>query len=453
MIDRQHLAEALARLDPRDREVLYLSLRRRVPDEDLAEFFECSPGDVARMRATAIERLSYEMGVERGSDLGHMLKELLDPATWQVKPAAEDTLRASGEGHRPVGAIGPVEVAPAHAQVAAAAEHEAGPERTPDAKRRPGPERAPDAEREAGPERAPDAEREAGAERAPVLGILEERPDAGRADSPPPTRGQSRARRVAVGVAVALALFVPAAVVTALTSGQSDPRGAAAEGASGARPFQPDPQVLGEPFPSDPKAAGQYPVARIERKAVLYREPRGKAGTRIGPKTEFDSPRVLSVVEQRDGWLAVLAPELDNGEVGWIREGAVKRLGSVSFSLHIDLSERTLVVRRNDEPVRRVKVGVGRSTNPTPRGRYAVTDKLRVSDPESPYGCCVLALTGHQEKLPEGWPGGDRLAVHATRDTSGLGQAVSLGCLRSDPKDARWMIDTVPLGTPVFVKA
>ena len=36
MIDRQQLVAALERLDPREREVLDLSLRRRVPDEDLA---------------------------------------------------------------------------------------------------------------------------------------------------------------------------------------------------------------------------------------------------------------------------------------------------------------------------------------------------------------------------------------------------------------------------------
>ena len=62
-----------------------------------------------------------------------------------------------------------------------------------------------------------------------------------------------------------------------------------------------------------------------------------------------------------------------------------------------------------------------------------------------------LSVTGHQTKLPEGWPGGDRLAVHATADLSGLGKAVSLGCMRTDPDDARWMMETVPLGTPVFI--
>ena len=124
----------------------------------------------------------------------------------------------------------------------------------------------------------------------------------------------------------------------------------------------------------------------------------------------------------------------------------IKRLALARFDVAFHL-------RHNGKTVRTMKIGVGRTDHPTPIGRYAVTDKLRVSDPGSPYGCCVLALTGHQTRLPEGWPGGDRLAVHATRDLSGLGRRVSLGCMRTDPRDTKWMMKRVPLGTPVFVEA
>jgi hypothetical protein len=82
-----------------------------------------------------------------------------------------------------------------------------------------------------------------------------------------------------------------------------------------------------------------------------------------------------------------------------------------------------------------------------------VTDRLRVTGSNSPYGCCVLALTGHQTDLPEYWPGGDRLAIHATDDESTIGKPVSLGCMRAKARQARWLIDNVPLGTPVFVRA
>ena len=57
------------------------------------------------------------------------------------------------------------------------------------------------------------------------------------------------------------------------------------------------------------------------------------------------------------------------------------------------------------------------------------------------------------EHLPADWPGGDRLAIHATRDESSIGKAVSLGCMRVQAAHARWLIDHVPLGTPVFIRS
>ena len=82
--------------------------------------------------------------------------------------------------------------------------------------------------------------------------------------------------------------------------------------------------------------------------------------------------------------------------------------------MHVDLSQRRLYVRARRHDGAQFEIAVGAKGNPTPEGRFSVTDKLRVTDPGSPYGCCVLALTGHQTRLPASWPGGDRLAVHAT---------------------------------------
>jgi len=64
------------------------------------------------------------------------------------------------------------------------------------------------------------------------------------------------------------------------------------------------------------------------------------------------------------------------------------------------------------------------------------------------YGCCVLALSGHQTHLPPGWRGGDRLAIHGG---SGVGSAVSNGCLHSDEANFHWLMAKLPLGTQVVV--
>jgi lipoprotein-anchoring transpeptidase ErfK/SrfK len=103
--------------------------------------------------------------------------------------------------------------------------------------------------------------------------------------------------------------------------------------------------------------------------------------------------------------------------------------------------------------VRSFSIAIGNPNNPTPKGRFSVTDKLKVTDSSSPYGCCVLALSGHQVDLPPDWPGGDRLAVHATHDLSSIGKPVSLGCMRTQSEQARWLINNIPLGSPLFVGA
>src|SRR2546423_15158259 len=79
MIRPKQLAQALDRLHPRDRELLSLSLRRRVPDEALGRIYDCDASEVARRRARAIERLADEMELQRGEDRGAGPKALLEP--------------------------------------------------------------------------------------------------------------------------------------------------------------------------------------------------------------------------------------------------------------------------------------------------------------------------------------------------------------------------------------
>ncbi|MGI8846307.1 MAG: L,D-transpeptidase family protein [Thermoleophilaceae bacterium] len=410
MLNREQISEALAGLDSQDREILDYSLRRRVPDADLATIFASDTAEVARRRAAAIELLAQRLDVQRGADLGHVLKALLESETWEAitaAPASEPHEAPPSQpealamrGHRPLGAM----------------DNPGGGD--------------PEADDPGAPEPTP----------APAT------------EQAKPDRSGRTARPVLVGIGVAILVLASAAVVAALTSGDGDAAGQPSDGSS-VKPFTPQNEKVAEPFPADPQSAGQYPTARVLRKTALYTAPDGKVRLRIKPRTEWDSPRILSVVERRGRWLAVLVPELKNGQRAWVRETQVGALSAVSWSITADLSKRRILVRHEGRTVRTMRIGVGRADHPTPVGRYAVTDKLRVTDSGSPYGCCVLALTGHQTKLPAGWPGGDRLAVHATADLSGLGNAVSLGCMRTDPKDTRWMLGRIPLGTPVFIHA
>jgi hypothetical protein len=196
----------------------------------------------------------------------------------------------------------------------------------------------------------------------------------------------------------------------------------------------------------------RYLIAVPQRRVRLLQRPGGRVLASVGTRTEFGSQTVLGVLRRRAGWLKVAAAQLPNHRRGWIRAGHARLVGT-DYDLRIDRSARRAVLRHDGRKLLRFPVAVGRPGNETPLGRYAVTDKLRPTDSTSPYGCCALALTGHQTKLEPGWPGGDRLAIHGTPATWSIGQAVSLGCMRAPEQALRKLMRRVPLGAPVIVRA
>ena len=118
-------------------------------------------------------------------------------------------------------------------------------------------------------------------------------------------------------------------------------------GASKDEPAAPAFTVVQEAHAEAKKAppAGRYLTARVLKVTQLRATPGGRPIHWIGTRTEFDSPRVLSVTARRDGWLRVLASERPNGRAGWIREDRA-RLASTNFSIHVDRSARRLTLRR-----------------------------------------------------------------------------------------------------------
>jgi len=215
---------------------------------------------------------------------------------------------------------------------------------------------------------------------------------------------------------------------------------------------EPEPAPVTAPVRSDPGFLVLKPAPG--GRLIVHSRPGGPVVARLGARTEFGSPTTLAVAGKRGRWLGVVTTLRPNGRLGWVdpEERAVVRTRTRA-SVTIDLSARRLVVRRGDRALRRITVAVGRPGSPTPRGRFAVTDKLSGSRFSSAYGCCILALSAHQPNLPPGWQGGDRIAVHGTNDPGSIGTAVSAGCPRASKSDMRYLLRRVPLGAPVFVRA
>jgi lipoprotein-anchoring transpeptidase ErfK/SrfK len=180
---------------------------------------------------------------------------------------------------------------------------------------------------------------------------------------------------------------------------------------------------------------------------VLRQRPGGRVLATVRARTEYGSWQTVGVAATRGNWVGVISTALPNGVVGWVprKELTLRR---VAWSIDISLSSRTLALSHNGVVVRRVAVGVGASGSPTPVGDYIVTDHI---DPAaygtSAYGCCILALSGHQPHPPARWDGGDRLAIHG-----GTLGATSAGCIHLPEHALRYLMATVPLGTPVTVR-
>jgi lipoprotein-anchoring transpeptidase ErfK/SrfK len=193
-----------------------------------------------------------------------------------------------------------------------------------------------------------------------------------------------------------------------------------------------------------------FQIAHVHAATALRASPHGALVARVGARTEFGSSETLGVVRRRGDWLGVVSSARPNGRLAWVRSSSVS-LSRTRYSLELDLSQRTLVPKQGDRVVRRMKVGVGRPGSPTPTGRFAVTDKLRGSPYGPYYGCCIIALSAHQPRLPAGWPGGDRIAIHGTNAPATIGAAASAGCAHARDADLRVLVRRIPLGTPVFI--
>lgn len=209
-------------------------------------------------------------------------------------------------------------------------------------------------------------------------------------------------------------------------------------------------------FPSTARADGALRlysngsnVAIPKRGLVLVHAAPGSTRilARVGASTAFGSPTRLAVLREAGDWLVVISEQLGNRVRGFVHRTKV-RLVHDPFSLEVDRSARRLTVWYMGVALQDFPVGIGRPTSPTPLGRFSVTDKFSNVLPPSPYGCCIVALSGRQPNMPRGWFGGDRLAIHVG---SGVGAAVSAGCLRASESDVRYLLETIPLGTQVVI--
>jgi lipoprotein-anchoring transpeptidase ErfK/SrfK len=134
-----------------------------------------------------------------------------------------------------------------------------------------------------------------------------------------------------------------------------------------------------------------------------------------------------------------------------IRIGQRLRIFTGAFSIEVDKSDNTLVMKMNDRFFKRYKVGTGKY-GVTPIGDFIIEDKIaqptwwRPDGKEIPYGDPENLLGTHWLKLNV--PG---YGIHGTWEPDSVGKATSAGCIRLVNSEVEELFTLVPLGTPVKI--
>jgi hypothetical protein len=182
---------------------------------------------------------------------------------------------------------------------------------------------------------------------------------------------------------------------------------------------------------------------------------RARIVTRLGSATPEGTTNIVLVLRRardRGGrlWVRVRLPVLPNGSTGWVPREALGVYGVVETHLVIDLERLTATLLRNERPILRAPIGVGRPEWPTPKGQFYIRNLLtRYRSPF--YGPLAFGTSARSSVLTD-WPGGGFVGIHGTDAPELLPGRVSHGCIRLRNQDILELGRLMPIGTPVTIR-
>lgn len=195
-----------------------------------------------------------------------------------------------------------------------------------------------------------------------------------------------------------------------------------------------------------------WTAARARGPLAVFDRPRAEEPVRtLDPTTVLGTPSVVLVREmRRDGWLRVLLPGRPNGAEGWVRAADVDLFTGTS-EIVVTLGALTLEVIVDGETVLTTPVAIGKPASPTPTGLFFVTDAVRVTSPDGPWGPYALGLSARSDTITEFGGADGIIAIHGTSRPDSIGTAGSLGCVRVPNETILRIAELAGVGTPVLI--
>lgn len=126
------------------------------------------------------------------------------------------------------------------------------------------------------------------------------------------------------------------------------------------------------------------------------------------------------------------------------------KVQSLPFNILVDKSQNILLLKNNEEIIKRYIVSTGKN-NCTPAGTFEIVNKL--SNPTWFKAGAVVSPGSAQNVLGTRWMGFDLAGygIHGTIEPKELGKQVTQGCVRLSNADVEELYSIVPVGTEVTV--
>jgi len=114
----------------------------------------------------------------------------------------------------------------------------------------------------------------------------------------------------------------------------------------------------------------------------------------------------------------------------------------------VSVPDRKLVLLEGDRVLRIYDVAVGKSSTPTPQGKFTIIN--RVPNPTY-YASSGTVAPGTNNPLGSRWMGlsAKGYGIHGTNVPSSIGKAASHGCVRMRKQDLEELFEMVTVGTAV----
>jgi hypothetical protein len=153
-------------------------------------------------------------------------------------------------------------------------------------------------------------------------------------------------------------------------------------------------------------------------------------------------------------WLKLRLASRPNNSAAWVPASRTRLLRN-PWRVVVSVENRRVSVFRNGRLRSSFRAVVGAPDTPTPRGLFAIYERVRQPDPNGFLGPFALHLTSHSRVLDNYGGGPGRVAIHGRGGASlydPLGSARSHGCIRVGSGRIVALARMLPLGTPVRVR-